>query len=211
MGQIVFWRRLLLEAFLKDLLKKTLFLVGVALALPFIFLAKIEEWIWGASVERVFSGCKECLACIPTIIGEIMRKGFYCGTCEDISSDSCFMFGSMIAHRETSVGKGSVVGAGSILGKTKIGANVLIAARVSVLSGRYQHGRPKDRCKDSIHGPEGEFKSISIGSNSWIGEGAIVMADIAENCTIAANAVVFNPTIANGTYIGNPARKVNLK
>ncbi len=195
---------------IKKTLKLLIFLLGLLISLPLIFLTKIEEWLFGSDCERVFSGCKEILAGIPTIIGETLRKSYYWAVCSDISPHALFMYQSMVAHRTTSIGANTVIGVGTIIGHAIIGKNVLIAARVSILSGKYQHGIPEERSQN-FEIPTGRFTAIGIGDYSWIGEGAIVMADIAKGCTIAANAVVYNPTQQGGTYIGNPARKVNLK
>ena len=53
-----------------------------------------------------------------------------------------------------------------------------------------------------------EFKRIVIGERSWIGEGAIVMADIGDDCIVGAGSVVTHPVIDNEVVAGNPARTI---
>jgi acetyltransferase-like isoleucine patch superfamily enzyme len=114
----------------------------------------------------------------------------------------------MIAHREATIRRGVVIGQGTIIGKADVGEMVLFGAGVSLLSGKYQHGRPQDRREDGS-GTE-EYRIIKIGSHSWIGERSVIMADVGENCTIAAGAVLMKDAPDNTTFMGNPARKVSI-
>ena len=85
----------------------------------------------------------------------------------------------------------------------------MVAARVSVVSGKYLHGRPSDRAR-GLAGHAQSEERIQIGDSTWIGENAVIMADIGPRCTVAAGAVVVRPAEAGSTLMGNPARKVNL-
>jgi len=48
----------------------------------------------------------------------------------------------------------------------------------------------------------------SIGPDCWIGDGAIVMADLGESVTVGAGSVVTRPVPAGSVVVGNPARPV---
>ena len=75
-----------------------------------------------------------------------------------------------------------------------------------ILSGRRQHGRSQD---GRIEGAEeGVFEVIPIGSDCWIGAGAIVMAEIGEGTTIGAGSVVTRPIPPRSVAVGNPARVI---
>lgn len=162
----------------------------------------------GRDQERILAWCKEILALVPTIVGESLRLGYYSAVCRYISPDACLMFGSMIAHRDTIIRKGVVVGVHTIIGKADIGENVLFGARVSLLSGKYQHGRPQDRRDGETMSVQ--YQVVTIGRNSWVGQGAIVMANVGENCTVSAGAILYKDAPDGSTFMGNPARKVNL-
>lgn len=178
------------------------------MTLPLILATWLEGLIVGNRSARVFGSCKEILALCPTPVGEYMRLAYYRAVCKDVSLDACFVFGSMLARRDIAIGAGTVIGAHSILGFATIGEHVLLGARVSLLSGKYQHGRPGDRIEEG--GVAGEFQLISIGNNSWIGQDSVIMANIGENCTVGAGSVVYRDVPDNTTVMGNPARKVNL-
>ena len=190
-------------------IKRILFFLGIVLSMPFIVPTILEAALFGEKCERMLCWCKEILSLIPTAIGEYMRLGFYWSVCREISPDALFMFGSMVAHRDTIIRAGVVVGSYTIVGYADIGENVLMGARVSLISGKYQHGRPVERSG----GAElvEQYDTIHIGKNSWIGQDAIIMANVGENCTVGAGSVVFKDMPPNSTFIGNPARKVNIE
>lgn len=54
---------------------------------------------------------------------------------------------------------------------------------------------------------------ITIEDNVWIGAGAKILggSHIAPGCVIGANAVLKGPTVANGIYVGVPARLLRLR
>jgi acetyltransferase-like isoleucine patch superfamily enzyme len=114
----------------------------------------------------------------------------------------------MIAHRRTAIGRRVLIGSYSIIGHAEIGDDVLISSRVSIVSGRYQHGRPEERT--AAERVSERYETIRVGSNSWIGEGAVILANVGENCTIAAGAMLFRDAPNDSTFLGNPARRVDL-
>lgn len=52
--------------------------------------------------------------------------------------------------------------------------------------------------------------TVFVGRNSWIGIGATIKnnINICDNCLIGAGSVIINDLIAQGTYIGVPAKKI---
>ncbi len=182
--------------------------LGILLTLPLIILTGLEVLFSGGRRERIYGSCKEILSLMPTTCGKYLRLAYYWSVCQRVSPDADFQFGSMLAHRDTVVGPGTVLGSYSIIGHADIGRNVLIAARVSVVSGKYQHGRPGERL---VYGnSSGQYSRIRIGDFTWIGEGALILASIGSNCTVGAGSVVMKEFSDNSTIIGNPARKVNI-
>jgi virginiamycin A acetyltransferase len=193
----------------KLILKRLLLLTGLVATSPLIFVTLLEALLFGRKAERVYGSCKELLALCPTLCGQYLRLAFYWAVCTRISPDACFLFGSMVAHRDTLIRGGGVVGTHSIIGYADIGENVLFGARVSVISGKYQHGRPEERSQDGAVSEE--YQCIHIGGNSWIGEGALILADVGAGCTVGAGSVVYKEVPDGITVMGNPARKVSLQ
>jgi serine acetyltransferase len=193
---------------LRTISKRILFGLAWSILSPLVLLTWIEKLVLGPETERVFGACKELLCLVPTPLGVYLRAAYYWSSCVDVSPDAVLNFGTMLAHRNVSIGPRTVVGAFSIIGYSQIGQDVLFGARVSVLSGKYQHGRPEQRSRGNEVGEQ--FETIRIGRNSWIGQDAVIMADVGCNCTVGAGSVVQRPVVDDITVMGNPARKVSL-
>ncbi len=193
---------------LRLIIKRSLFLIGILIALPFIILTRLEEFLTRKRAGIIFGWSKEILSLCPTILGEVIRLGYYWGVCKNISPDVLFMFGSMLSRQDTVIGPRTVIGAYSMIGYARIGEGVLMGARVSLLSGKYMHGHPGERAENGT--ADGRFEIISIGDNSWIGQDSTLLASIGANCTVGAGSVVFKEVPDNSTVMGNPARKVNI-
>jgi acetyltransferase-like isoleucine patch superfamily enzyme len=53
--------------------------------------------------------------------------------------------------------------------------------------------------------PTARYETISIGSRTWVGEGAIVMANVGSDCIVSAGAVVTREMPSRVLIGGNPA------
>ena len=85
-----------------------------------------------------------------------------------------------------------------------IGDNVLLGPNVSIYTAAHPTD-PKERL-DMV-----EFaKPVSIGSNVWIGGGAIICpgVSIGDNVTIGAGSVVVKDIPTNTIAVGNPAKVI---
>jgi virginiamycin A acetyltransferase len=194
---------------MKLVVKRLLFAVCVVLVSPLILLTFLESIFSRGKGERLFCGCAELLCLAPTSLGNYIRKAFYWAVCTDISPDAQFNFMSMLAHRENIIRAGVVIGAYTTIGYADIGENVLFGSKISIISGKYQHGKPSERAGGGELTEENVV--LKIGKNSWLGQDAVILANIGENCTVAAGSVVFKDVPDNTTVMGNPARKVSLE
>jgi acetyltransferase-like isoleucine patch superfamily enzyme len=70
-----------------------------------------------------------------------------------------------------------------------------------VPSGKRQHFDDEGKLS-----AESRFETVSIGAGCWIGEGAIVLADVGERCVISAGAVVTKAVPGHSIAGGNPAK-----
>lgn len=190
-------------------LKRFLFGLAVIVISPLIILTLLEALIFGKDTRRIFGGCAEILSLVPSIIGNYFRKAYYWGTCTNVSPDTHFLFGVMLARRENTIRRGVSLGVHTYIGYADIGENVLFGARISIISGKYQHGKPSER-KDNKEVEE-SHEVIKIGDNSWIGSDSSILANIGSNCTVGAGSVVLKDVPDGWTVMGNPARKVNVE
>lgn len=175
---------------------------------PLALAANIRYKNSGSEYSYQFSA--KLLSLIPGRTGQYLRCSFYKQTLVDSSYDLAVGFCSYFAHPTASAERGVTIGSYSIIGTARIGSNVLIASRVSILSGKYQHGGgPGSDQLDTDKEPY--FQEVKIGSGSWLGEGAIIMADIGEKSVVSAGSVVTKAMPAEHTAVGNPARFIRWK
>ncbi len=84
-----------------------------------------------------------------------------------------------------------------------IGDDVLIGSNVDILSGRHQHHSDdpdRPRCEQG-----GTFTKVRIGRDAWIGNSAVIMADVGEHSVIGAGSVLVKPIPPQTVAVGNPA------
>jgi acetyltransferase-like isoleucine patch superfamily enzyme len=187
---------------MRKLLKRiTLYLCFIP-ASPFIAIAYLGSII---GLKDIFNACSTILSLIPGKIGSFVRVAYYLGTLEEMSADVFIDFGSFFSHPTARVGRNVTIGAYCILGTVTIGDNVLIGSRVSIPSGKYQHGSSIIRAEEI---EEIQYDRIIIGDRSWIGEGAILMANIGSDVIIGGGSVVTRSIPENRVALGNPARPV---
>ena len=146
----------------------------------------------------------QMMATVPGLPGSYLRVAFYRLTLDAVGPNCAIAFGSYFAHPESSLGAGVIIGAYCVLGQVDVGDRSLLSTHVQVLSGARQHTRDAE----GLLTDEGRsFRRIRIGAHSWIGAGAIVMADLGEKSTVASGSVVLQDVPAGESVMGNPARR----
>lgn len=183
-------------------LKKTLVYFFIVFTWPFSLLSFLV-YKYGKS-ERIFATFAQLLSLVPGHIGRYLRASYYLLTLQKCATDVSIGFCSFFAHPNAEVGNHVVISAFSIIGTVTLGDSVLIAARASVMSGGHQHRR---KAPDNPNFKEKSyFDRVFIGSNTWIGEGAIVMANVGTQCVVGAGSVVTRNMPNHKVAIGNPAK-----
>jgi acetyltransferase-like isoleucine patch superfamily enzyme len=180
--------------------KVAVFAVAAVLVSPLWALAWIEQRL-GLGGQAFRLGA-ELLALAPGLPGAYLRAAYYAGTLERCSWETHIGFGSVFVRRAATVGRHASMGCYCVIGNADIGEGAMIGSRVSVPSGKRQHLGPDGR----VSADEGHFDRVSIGAQAWIGEGAIVLADVGRSCIVAAGAVVTGPMPDGALVGGNPAR-----
>jgi virginiamycin A acetyltransferase len=186
----------------RELLKRVAFGTCLLVVSPLIALAWTERKL--PASEGVFSGLSQLLSLLPGLPGTYLRGAFYFATLDDCSWRTHVGFGTIVSHRAAALGSNVTTGAYCILGHARIGDGVRLASRVSIPSGRRQH---LDSAGQLSSGPA-RFDRVTIGPGSWVGEGAIIMADVGSACIVSAGSVVGKP-VPDGCLVGgNPARVI---
>jgi acetyltransferase-like isoleucine patch superfamily enzyme len=83
-----------------------------------------------------------------------------------------------------------------------------IVTGVYLVSGKHQHG-----CREigkPIQEQEGRYEKVRIGKNCWIGNGAVVMANLGVQNVVAAGSVVVKDTLDYAVVAGNPATVIRI-
>ena len=183
----------------RQTIKAITFGLCVFLVSPLILLARLEQHVWGG--EACFGLLAQLLAPMPGMPGSYLRSAYYFGTLKQCSWETHIGYGSIFTHREGSLGARASMGAYCVFGHADIGAETMIGSRVSIPSGKRQH-------LDDSGGLSSEtrFDVVTIGAHTWVGEGAIIMADVGERCIVSAGAVVVKEMPSHTVIGGNPAR-----
>jgi acetyltransferase-like isoleucine patch superfamily enzyme len=185
-------------------LKRLLNLAALGLTSP----AALTCWLArrrGKS-EAVFVFWTNVVAMLPGTPGLFLRRAFYRWTLERCAEAVTIEFGALFSRRNARLDAGVYVGAYALIGSAWLQANCLVGSRVSLLSGGKHHELlPSGQWSATDHT---KLDRIVIGANTWIGEGAILMAGTGSGCMVAAGAVVSAPVPAGVMVAGNPARFV---
>lgn len=185
---------------MKQLLQNLIFAICLILTAPLYLLYKITR------SKDLFAGQGQLLALVPGKIGSYLRVAYYSMTLERCPRKGYIGFGSFFAHPQVELGEGYYIGAYNIIGMARIGAHATIASHVSILSGKNQHGYKE--IGKPIQGQAGVFRKITIGENCWIGNNAVIMADLGVQNVVAAGSVVASNTGDYEIMAGNPAKLV---
>jgi len=183
-----------------EILKKITFYVITLITAPLILLTKISTVI-GIGETYVFFA--QMLSLAPGKLGSYFRVSFYHFTTTETTIQCFIGFGTFFSKQNIKIEKGVSIGAYCIIGSVEIGEGTLIASKVSIPSGRHQHS--DDNAKDENRGPM-KTETIKVGTHCWIGENALVLANVGNNSIIGGGSVVVKSIPENVVAAGNPAR-----
>jgi acetyltransferase-like isoleucine patch superfamily enzyme len=57
----------------------------------------------------------------------------------------------------------------------------------------------------------GTWVRVTVGRDSWVGDRAVVLADVGKHCVIGAGSVVTKPVPDYAVAVGSPARVVRYR
>jgi len=153
-----------------------------------------------------FATVSQFMSLIPGKLGSYLRNSFYHLSMTHCDQGVVIGFATLFSQFDTEISHGTYIGPQCNIGSCSIGKDCLFGSGVHILSGKNQHNF--ESTDVPIRNQGGRLTKISIGEDTWIGNGAIVMADIGSKCIIAAGSVVVHPVPDNKIVAGNPASVV---
>lgn len=161
--------------------KRRLVLALSVLTLPLAWPARAAYRAFGSTA--LFDLGSTVLAIVPGTLGAYLRTSFYARTLTRCGYDFSSGFLSLVQHPEVEIGRGVYMGSFSLLGRgVTLEDDVIIASRVFVRAG------------------------ARIGAGTWVGESALVMADVGAHCIVGAGCMQDRAVPDRETAVGNPMR-----
>jgi len=192
---------------MRESLKTAARAVAFLAVLPSLLCYFVKCQVLGA--DRALEGSTQFLALMPGITGQYLRQAFLARAIAGCAPTATISFGTIFSKAGARIDDHAYVGPGGFLGLVHIERDVLIGSGVHITSGRETHGtgdptRP-------IREQEGNRTLVRIGAGSWIGSGAIIMADVGANAVVGAGAVVAKPVPDGVVAAGVPATVIRTR
>jgi virginiamycin A acetyltransferase len=189
---------------IRRLLKTALNVVALALTAPLALTCRIQEMLLPKSLG-MFTFWAHVVAQVPGDPGLFIRRGFYRWMLAACAERVHIEFGAIL-NRRAVLESGAYIGTYALIGWAVIREKTLVGSRASIPSGGHQHTMlPSGTWSPT---DPSRLTCVTIGPNTWIGEAAVVMADVGRGCMIAAGSVVASPVPDGVMMAGNPARFV---
>jgi len=193
----------MLKPFMKILADLLARLIVAPAALGYRFAAML------AGREQAFAGWVQFFCLVPGMVGVYLRRGFYRWVLPRCGKDAHIGFGTIFSHPTVMIGERVYIGAFCCLGDITLEDDVLLGSHVSIANGGRQHGF--DRLDVPIREQPGVWPRITIGEDTWIGDRAVILADVGKHCVVGAGAVVTKPIPDYAIAVGNPARVIRYR
>jgi virginiamycin A acetyltransferase len=187
---------------IREILKTALQAACYLAVTPFVLSFRCRALLLGP--DRAVEGSSQLFALLPGLLGQYLRNAFLRSALAGCHRTAVVGFGTVFSKAGARIDENAYVGPYCTLGLVHVGHDALLAAGVHVPSGSRTHGiadtsRP-------IREQPGELQMVQIGAGSWIGNGAIVLADVGPGSVVAAGAVVTRPLPDRVIAAGVPAR-----
>jgi acetyltransferase-like isoleucine patch superfamily enzyme len=181
--------------------------LAIVVILPCYLAFRIGSLLLGTA--KAFPGWSQAFSLLPGLLGVYLRRAFYRLVFRRCAGDACISFGTVFSHATVDIGRGVYVGLYCCLGDVTLADDVLIGSHVSIANGGSQHG--VERLDVPIREQPGTWPRITIGQDSWIGDRAVILADVGAHCVIGAGSVVTRAIPDYAIAFGVPARVVRMR
>jgi virginiamycin A acetyltransferase len=191
-----------MKFYIKNLISITFFVLLIPLILIHFFTLTFTK-------NGTFLLSVQLLSLVPGKAGSYMRVAFNRVAMTYCDLESVIGFATLFSQIDTEIHKGVYIGPQCNIGMCSIGENSLIASGVHIISGNNQHSFSD--LNTPIQQQAGTYTKVFIGKDCWIGNGALVFANIGDHSVIGAGSVVTKDIPAYSIAVGNPARIIDSR
>ena len=161
------------------------------------------------SKDSLFATFAQFLSLFPGITGSYIRVNFFKFVIKKCSTNCRIGFATLFSQVDTEIEEGVYIGPQCNIGACKIEKDCLLGSGVHIMSGKGQHNF--NDLDTPIRKQGGTFKKVTIGEDTWIGNGALIMANVGKKCIIAAGSVVVDDVEDYSIIGGNPAKLIRKR
>jgi virginiamycin A acetyltransferase len=181
--------------------------LAVVAVLPVLLSFRVRSRIFGR--QPAFEHSVQALALVPGFCGQYVRRAFLRHTIHGGCSGAVIGFGTLLADPDAFIGDNVYIGPHCDFGLVHLERDVLIASGVHIPSGPVTHGI--EDLDVPIREQPGARRMIRIGEGSWIGNDAVIMADVGKGAVIGAGSVVTRPVPPWAVAVGSPAKVIRMR
>ncbi len=193
----------------RSLTKRFLDLVAAIVISPLVVVFRIGSSLNVSDRDILFQSLSQLVGLFPGISGNFLRRAFYRRTLRHFPREATVGFCTTFATAEVTIGTGVYIGAFCHIGHCTIGRDSMLGNGVTLLSGRRAHGI--ERTDVAMRFQPTSHETLEIGDDVWIGNNAIVMADLGSHCVVGAGSVVPKSVSAFSVVAGNPCRTIRVR
>ena len=161
------------------------------------------------SANAALESHSQLISLVPGKTGNYLRNAFYRLTLDYCDPNATICFGVLITNTKARIGRHAYIGSRCCLGWTTIEDDVLIAPSVHIVSGPHMH--TFDSLDVPIRDQMRKPQQVTIGRDSWIGTGSIVLANVAPKAIVGANSTVTKEIPTRAIAVGSPAKIVKMR
>lgn len=154
--------------------------------------------------DRALESSMQWLSLIPGLTGQYVRRAFLGYTIAGCHESVVIEWGTTLSRAGTRLDENVYIGPGCRLGLVHLERDVLLASGVHIPSGGMTH-RIDDLSTPIREQPRDE-QLVRVGAGCWIGESAVIMADVGRDSVIGAGGVVTRAIPPRSVAAGVPAR-----
>jgi acetyltransferase-like isoleucine patch superfamily enzyme len=159
--------------------------------------------------DSSFWAFSQFLSLLPGTLGSYLRKNFYRLVMTACDKDCAILFGTIFSQVDTEIGKGVYIGPNCNIGRCRIEDHCTLGSNVHVMSGRHQHNF--EDLDTPVQEQGGIFEIVTIGEDTWVGNCALIMANVGKKCIVGAGSVLTKDVENYSVVAGNPARVIKKR